>query len=462
MIGSSDPTPAHTGQRMRAASPGRPVVVALTVPIARRPTPARPSSRPIAPPVRNRRRRSGRGRSAVRRTARRAPHRRSPACGRGCRAAAAPGQHLLGVAQIATAVEVEGERHVPQFGERLGRRRSTSPSPMPSGPTSTAGRRPVPVGRARCPTIVKPSAGYSTVRVVTVVIVLMGSDCSERPARPGCRSATGGTAVTSGRRPLPGGGRGPAPLAPPTVVDGAHIALYGHVCIAYMKVGNPSCHRPEQQRHRQGRSGRPRGPGSRRRSVRPVPDGPDLDEIARDPRVSGVDFFRRQPKTRVDSPIGPTLTPNFYYTISTARLTMLAPSRAIRARLPRELTPLEAAPGLGLVSVMFFRYDVCDIDFYTEAAVGIAVRPARHGSSASSTWSPGSRTSTSTRTCCRCRSARRSRRCAATTATASRNGSPAWTSASTTGAPPPGWPTTPAAWTWRCRRPPAPAGLPQR
>ncbi|GGN63867.1 hypothetical protein GCM10011579_032660 [Streptomyces albiflavescens] len=28
---------------------------------------------------------------------------------------------------------------------------------------------------------------------------------------------------------------------------------------------------------------------------------------------------------------------------------------------------------------MFFRYDVCDIDFSTEAAVGIAVKPARHG-----------------------------------------------------------------------------------
>jgi hypothetical protein len=27
---------------------------------------------------------------------------------------------------------------------------------------------------------------------------------------------------------------------------------------------------------------------------------------------------------------------------------------------------------------MFFRYDVCDIDFYTEAAVGIAVKSARH------------------------------------------------------------------------------------
>ncbi|WP_026252234.1 acetoacetate decarboxylase family protein [Streptomyces sp. PsTaAH-124] len=105
----------------------------------------------------------------------------------------------------------------------------------------------------------------------------------------------------------------------------------------------------------------------------------DLDEVARDSRVSGVDFFRRLPKTRVDSPIGPTLTPNFYYRVSTARLTMLAPSRAIRSRLPRELAPLEVAPGLGLVSVMFFRYDVCDIDFYTEAAVGVAVKPARHG-----------------------------------------------------------------------------------
>ncbi|MFJ6841634.1 acetoacetate decarboxylase family protein [Streptomyces griseoluteus] len=105
----------------------------------------------------------------------------------------------------------------------------------------------------------------------------------------------------------------------------------------------------------------------------------DLDAVARDPRVSGVDFFRKLPKTKVDSPIGETLTPNFYYRVSTARLTMLAPTRAIRTRLPRELAPLEVAPGLGLVSAMFFRYDVCDIDFYTEAAVGVAVKPARHG-----------------------------------------------------------------------------------
>ncbi|MET7322814.1 acetoacetate decarboxylase family protein [Streptomyces sp. NPDC005549] len=106
---------------------------------------------------------------------------------------------------------------------------------------------------------------------------------------------------------------------------------------------------------------------------------PDLDAINRDPRVNGVEFFRKLPKIKVDSAIGPTLTPNFYYSISTARLTMLAPSRAIRTRLPEELAPLEITPGLGLVSVMFFRYDVCDIDFYTEAAVGIAVKPARHG-----------------------------------------------------------------------------------
>jgi len=105
----------------------------------------------------------------------------------------------------------------------------------------------------------------------------------------------------------------------------------------------------------------------------------DLDEVAADPRVDSVDFFRALSKTRVDSPIGSTATPNFYYAMSSARLTMIAPSKAIRRRIPAELAPLEIAPGLGLVSVMFFRYDVCDIDFYTEAAVGVGVRPARHG-----------------------------------------------------------------------------------
>lgn len=105
----------------------------------------------------------------------------------------------------------------------------------------------------------------------------------------------------------------------------------------------------------------------------------DLEEVAADPRVSSVDFFRQLPKSHVDSRIGPTWTPNFYYRISTARLTMMAPSCAVRRRLPVELDPLEVAPGVSLVSLMVFRYDVCDIDFYTEAAVGVAVKPARHG-----------------------------------------------------------------------------------
>lgn len=105
----------------------------------------------------------------------------------------------------------------------------------------------------------------------------------------------------------------------------------------------------------------------------------DLDEVARDPRVSGVEWFRNQPKTQVQSAIGSTFTPNFYYAICTARLTMVAPTRALRARLPQELDPLEIAPGFGLASVMLFRYDVADIDAYSEAAVGIAVRPPRHG-----------------------------------------------------------------------------------
>lgn len=105
----------------------------------------------------------------------------------------------------------------------------------------------------------------------------------------------------------------------------------------------------------------------------------DLDVVAADPRVPGVDFFRALSKTEVQSAIGPTRTPNFYYAMSKAQLTYLAPTRALRSRLPRGLDPLQVAPGVGLFSVVFFRYDVCDIEFYTEATVGIAVRPARHG-----------------------------------------------------------------------------------
>lgn len=83
----------------------------------------------------------------------------------------------------------------------------------------------------------------------------------------------------------------------------------------------------------------------------------DLNAVAQDPRVAGVEFFRDQPKTEVSSPIGPTWTPNFYYAMSSARLTMLAPTRSLRPRLPEELDPLEIAPGFGLASLMLFRYD---------------------------------------------------------------------------------------------------------
>jgi Acetoacetate decarboxylase (ADC) len=105
----------------------------------------------------------------------------------------------------------------------------------------------------------------------------------------------------------------------------------------------------------------------------------DLDAVAADPRVRSVDFFRTLPKTQAQSAIGPTWTPNFYYAMSKAQVTFLAPTTALRSRLPSGLDPLQIAPGFGLFSVVFFRYDVCDIDFYTEATVGIAVRPARHG-----------------------------------------------------------------------------------
>lgn len=105
----------------------------------------------------------------------------------------------------------------------------------------------------------------------------------------------------------------------------------------------------------------------------------DLDEVAKDPRVPGVEFFRQLPKTAVESPVGRTMTPNFYYSVSTARLTMLAPLAALRARLPDVLSPLQIAPGFGLAALMLYRYDVCDVDFYTEVAVGIPVQPARHG-----------------------------------------------------------------------------------
>src|ERR1700753_4360828 len=63
----------------------------------------------------------------------------------------------------------------------------------------------------------------------------------------------------------------------------------------------------------------------------------DLDAVADDPRVRSVDFFRTLPKTQVQSAIGPTRTPNFYYAMSKAQITYLAPAKALRTRLPGEL-----------------------------------------------------------------------------------------------------------------------------
>ncbi len=105
----------------------------------------------------------------------------------------------------------------------------------------------------------------------------------------------------------------------------------------------------------------------------------DLDAMLKDERVTSVDFFKALEKREVMSPIGPTMTPNYYYRTWTARLVMTAPVSAIKTRLPEGLDPLEMLPGIGLVSLMFFRYDVCDIDKYSEAAVAILVRPPRHG-----------------------------------------------------------------------------------
>lgn len=160
----------------------------------------------------------------------------------------------------------------------------------------------------------------------------------------------------------------------------------------------------------------------------------DLDRVAADPRVPGVDFFRSLPKTAVESAIGPTLTPNFYYRMSKAQVTMLAPLRAIRTRLPADLEPLRAGPRSGLVSVVFFRYDVCDIDFYTEVAVAIAVRPpGRHGWRRSTRRRPWPSTAP-TPMYCPCRSPPRSPGFAATTVTDSPSGQPISTLTSTTAA----------------------------
>jgi hypothetical protein len=125
MIGSSDPTPAHTGQRMRAASPGRPVISPLTVPVG------------VGPWF---------GAQHVERRVADAPH----PVGVGEQRHAAR-QHLLRVSEPAPAVDVEGQGHVPQLGEGVGPPALDVVDPRPLGPeqdrgpaVDTGGEREVP------------------------------------------------------------------------------------------------------------------------------------------------------------------------------------------------------------------------------------------------------------------------------------------------------------------------------
>ncbi|WP_176594318.1 acetoacetate decarboxylase family protein [Sphingobium sp. EM0848] len=108
---------------------------------------------------------------------------------------------------------------------------------------------------------------------------------------------------------------------------------------------------------------------------------PDLDAVARDPAAGNVDFFRRFPKQKVPSRIGPVWAPNFYYRASSVQLLMLAPLNRLRAMLPVPLEPLRALPGHGLVALTFFSYAVCDNDPYGEVSVAIVIRrPGGRGS----------------------------------------------------------------------------------
>ncbi|QBR02264.1 acetoacetate decarboxylase [Paraburkholderia pallida] len=110
---------------------------------------------------------------------------------------------------------------------------------------------------------------------------------------------------------------------------------------------------------------------------------PNLDEVARDPRAGNIDYFRRIPKQLLDSRVGPTWAPNFYYRTSNIQLLFLAPLSRLRAMLPTPLEPLRAFPGFGLVALNFFSYAVCDNDPYDEVSIAVVIRrPGARGSHA--------------------------------------------------------------------------------
>ena len=108
---------------------------------------------------------------------------------------------------------------------------------------------------------------------------------------------------------------------------------------------------------------------------------PNLDEVARDSAAGNIDYFRRIPKHLVESRVGPTWAPNFYYRTSNIQLLFLAPLARLRAMLPAPLEPLRAFPGYGLVALTFFSYAVCDNDPYDEVSVAVVIRrPGARGS----------------------------------------------------------------------------------
>lgn len=101
---------------------------------------------------------------------------------------------------------------------------------------------------------------------------------------------------------------------------------------------------------------------------------PDLNEVARDPAAGNIDFFRRIPKQKVETRIGPAWAPNFYYRSSSIQLVYLAPLDRLRAMLPEPLEPLGSLPGYGLVALTVLAYWVCDNDPYNEVSVAVLVR----------------------------------------------------------------------------------------
>lgn len=101
---------------------------------------------------------------------------------------------------------------------------------------------------------------------------------------------------------------------------------------------------------------------------------PDLNQVAQDPSVGNIDFFRKIPKKLVESRVGPVWAPNFYYRSANTQVLMLAPIERLKKKLPVPLEPLQAFPGYGLVAVTFFSYTVCDNDPYNEASIAIVVR----------------------------------------------------------------------------------------